>query len=185
MVKTISIKVPDELYYELKRKMAELKCDKWLDFILKLSGIYPTTMEEASETVDVRKEIEEAVQSVDAQKERFKHVEVRRMGREALEKERKHETQQVQIEVRETRTGNCPFCGNVGTPILALHSQGWIHRLLVQCDCGEKYLVHLGKESLKKVDEFEEIKAKAPQCKLYPWDQFKKEYKIVKGIGGE
>lgn len=68
MVKTISIKVPDELYYELKRKMAELKCDKWLDFLLKLSGIYPTTMEEVSETVDVKKEIEEAVQSVDVQK---------------------------------------------------------------------------------------------------------------------
>jgi len=35
------------------------------------------------------------------------------------------------------------------------------------------------------VDEFEEIKAKAPQCELYPWEQFKKEYKIVKGIAGE
>lgn len=64
MVKSILIKVPDELYYELKKKMAEYKCDKWLDFILKLSGIYPTPME----TIYEKREIEEAVQSVDVQK---------------------------------------------------------------------------------------------------------------------
>ena len=123
--------------------------------------------------IDVGKEIEEAVRSVDAQKKRFKHVEVHRMGREALEKE----------EVREVRTGNCPYCGGIGTPIKALHSQGWIHRLLVNCDCGKKYLVYLGKENLINIKDFEEkLKKKAPECELYPWEKFKEEVIVVRGI---
>jgi hypothetical protein len=79
VVKTISIKVPDELYYELKRKKAEMRCDRWLDFILKVSGIFPTTspkklerpIEKAEETetneIDVKKEIEAAYKSFEKQ----------------------------------------------------------------------------------------------------------------------
>jgi len=125
---------------------------------------------------DVKKEVKEAYETFKKQEEMAGHVKVFQMGREALEKE----------EIREVRTGNCPHCGGIGTPVKALYSQGWIHRLLVKCDdCGKPYLVYLGKENLKKVEEFEEIRKKAPECELYPWDKFKEEVTIVRGIGSE
>jgi len=85
-------------------------------------------------------------------------------------------------EIRETR-GNCPFCGGIGNPVKALHSHGWIHRLLIKCMCGKKYIKYLGKENMIRVDEFEEkLKKKAPECELYPWEKFKEEVIVVRGI---
>jgi len=117
------------------------------------------------EDEDVSKLIREAVESVDAQKTKIS------MGK---------------IEVRETRLGTCPSCGNIGTPIMALYTGNWIHRLLVECDeCGEKYVSYLGKNGLRHISEFDKLKEKCPNCKLVKYEDFLKKYKVIRGIHEE
>lgn len=117
------------------------------------------------EEPNVQELIKEAVESVDAQKKRL--IKVRK-------------------EVREVRTGACPSCGNIGTPIMALYTGEWIHRLLVKCDdCGTEYVSALGRDNLKHVSEFEKLKQHNPDCKLVKYEDFLKEYKVVRGLHEE
>lgn len=143
-------------------KMIEISDDRMIEPSAEEVPVKPTHAEEVE---DVQQLIEEAVESVDAQKRKI--VRVRK-------------------EIREVRTGVCPQCGEYGTPVAALYTGEWIHRLLVRCDgCDIEYVSYLGAGNLKSVSEFEKIKEKYPDCELVKYEDFLKNYKVIRGLSEE
>jgi len=145
---------------------------------------------EKESEVDARKEIEEAVQSVDVQKKRFKHVEVHRMGREALEEQK---NEQVEVKkfweiltrfVKVVSEKRICGCGGEIVRTLALKSfsnttgKDVIHRVLAVCtSCGEKYLM-----KLYPVRSIEEVKLKD---RVMDWKDFQKTVVEINGVKEE
>ena len=201
------IRVPDRVFEELKILREKLGFNTVGDLVAYLLNVYKLFTEckqgslqwmqskeglltECKQTVDSKQSVNrpytnnlltDRIQVNSLSTDRIQH------DVDSLLTDRIQDTDRIQtvtddrVEVPEVKNPACPTCGCVGTPLMAIHSKGWIHRLLVECDgCGKQFVVYLGKSGLRKVDDFSSLKRKYPQCKLVPYEEFIKKYKPVR-----